>query len=380
MKKTYIVFLCLLYFLLIFTIIRLFHKSKKPNNPQKKNLILGAVANYTWETIEPFFISMMKANFESCDYVMFISGLSNLTIEMIHSLGVKTYEIPENYNYKIIHNYRFKLFEEYLNNNIDKYNMVLCLDVRDSIFQKDLFKTYKNNKKPFIGIAIEDGFLWDACNRNWLVHQFGYNVYQAVKDERIVCSGTIWGTAVLFLEFIRKLWEVMNSELCNITFLDQSSTNYIVYYKKIFNDSIIKSDNNCGPVMTIGISDETKFQYDSEENLLTYNGEVAAVIHQYNRKSKITEISKRKFCSQTNISNVSHSNDEKSSVMIYILIILVVIIMITITLIFWGLRYLTILKMKKEKPFRPVGINKGGSKKNKKLFLRYRKIPKKVLD
>ena len=101
MKKAYIVFLCLLYLLLIFIIIRLFHESKKLNNPQKKNLILGAVANYTWETIEPFFISMMKANFEYCDYVMFISGLSNTTIEKIHSLGVKTYEIPENFNYKL---------------------------------------------------------------------------------------------------------------------------------------------------------------------------------------------------------------------------------------------------------------------------------------
>ena len=172
----------------------------------------------------------------------------------------------------------------------------------------------------------------------------------------------------------------MNSELCNISLLDQSSINYIVYYKKIFNDRIIKSDNNCGPVMTIGLSDETKFQYDSEENLLTYNGEVAAVIHQYNRKSKITEISKRKFCSQTNISNAPHSNDEKSSVIIYILIILVVIIMITIALIFLGLRNLTKLKKKKKKSFRKVRINKSSSKKNKKLFLRYRKIPKKMLD
>ena len=39
--------------------------------------------------------------------------------------------------------------------------------------------------------------------------------------------------------------------------------------------------------MTIGISDKSKLKYDSEGNLLTYNGSQPAIIHQYDRSSTI---------------------------------------------------------------------------------------------
>ena len=36
--------------------------------------------------------------------------------------------------------------------------------------------------------------------------------------------------------------------------------------------------------MTIGLTKTDKLQFDSHDNLLNFNGEVAAVIHQYDRK------------------------------------------------------------------------------------------------
>ena len=85
---------CLFLFLLIIIMIYI---NKKQKGPQKNNLILGAIRNLQWDKIQVFFMSLMKANFEYCDFVMFVLNLSNETIDNIHNCGVKTIEIPEKY-------------------------------------------------------------------------------------------------------------------------------------------------------------------------------------------------------------------------------------------------------------------------------------------
>ena len=63
----------------------------------------------------------------------------------------------------------------------------------------------------------------------------------------------------------------------------------------MFNDCLIKSDIYSGFVMTVGIEPNKNFSYDSEENLLNFKGNVAAVIHQYDRIPKMVEMVKKKY-------------------------------------------------------------------------------------
>ena len=60
--------------------------------------------------------------------------------------------------------------------------------------------------------------------------------------------------------------------------VEQGIGNYMFYYEKIFNDSIIKSDNY-GPVITIGRSIRENIFLDSENNILNYAGDIAGVVH-----------------------------------------------------------------------------------------------------
>ena len=168
------------YILLILIMIVLFYKIKQLNVPQKRNLILGVIQNYSWEKIEPFFISLIKADFKLCDYVMFVNGLSDKTKEKLHYYGFKTIEIPNKYKRMTITLSRHILYDEYLSNNTNKYNMVLHVDVRDSFFQRDLFEIYKNNKKPFIGVSIENGTLTNKINSKWMKDIYGDNIYQII--------------------------------------------------------------------------------------------------------------------------------------------------------------------------------------------------------
>jgi hypothetical protein len=231
-----------------------------------------------------------------------------------------------------INNARFKIYEDYLNDKLDKYNMVLHVDVRDTYFQKDIFKFYKI-KKQFIGLALEDGNFTQKFNRNWIKGQYGNEIYEELKNKTIICSGTIWGTVDIFLEMAKFIWkEIEKKSSYSQTILDQSSENYLIYHKNMFNDCKITSNIYSGPIMTIGISNKN-FSYDSEDNLLNLKGDIAALIHQYDRKPKMVEIVKKKFIDipydiVLNDLLASKNNEDDYIYIKYIICIIIIIIII----------------------------------------------------
>ena len=156
----------------------------------KKNLIIGTITNYNWEKVEVFFNSYAMQKFSNCDCVMFVSYMSQSTIDKIKSRGVIVYEIPDKYKDMRIVDYRWRLYEEFLNENKDKYKFIFSADIRDTVFQKDVFKYFEKNK-PFLGISLEDGILSERLNREWLITNFGEDIYKSMENERIICIGTL---------------------------------------------------------------------------------------------------------------------------------------------------------------------------------------------
>ena len=113
---------------------------KKIKEDNKKNLIIGVIEGYSWKKVKTFFISYIKANFKNCDCVIFYRKIKDDTLNKIRALGIITFEIPKQYNKMKINNVRYKIYKDYLIDKLDKYNMVLHADVRDTYFQKDIFK------------------------------------------------------------------------------------------------------------------------------------------------------------------------------------------------------------------------------------------------
>ena len=264
----------------------------KKNN--KKNLIIGAIIKYPWHKIKNFFVSLIKADFENCDIVMYVGKMSNEAVKKIASCGVKVYGIPDKFlkSQTKIHNYRFELYKEFLLKNKDKYNMVFTADVRDTIFQKDIFKFYNEYDKSFIGLSLEDDIIKnEKLNKKWV----NYFCPKAnIWNETIICSGTILGTIDKFIEFCDALWEfIVKWKDYNIA-RDQGIVNCLIYDKKILNNYLIAKDNH-GPIMTIGLTKREKIFIDKDNNILNYDGQIAAVIHQYDRKLDITKMINMKF-------------------------------------------------------------------------------------
>ncbi len=134
----------------------------------KKNLLIGALKNYNWKIINPFFESFKRVKFQNCECVIFYDKITKHTIKKIKSYGVIVYKIPIKFRKVSIINCRWKLYKDFLSENKDRYKLVFAVDLRDSFFQRDVFKDYENIKKPFLGIAIEDGILSEPIIKNGL--------------------------------------------------------------------------------------------------------------------------------------------------------------------------------------------------------------------
>ncbi len=316
----------------IFLFIIIFLKYKSNENETenssfvKKNLIIGTLKNYSWKTVAPFFRSFQKAGFENCDCVIYIANISEETIEKIKSCGAIVYQIPEKYlNFSLI-NYRWKLYEDYLNENDGKYKLVLTADIRDSIFQKDIFKLYENYK-TFLGIAKEDLYLSEDMNREWLETAYGVDIAKSLRNKRIFCLGTLWGTVDKFKEASDMLWKKLNSKWSTkLKVADQSVFNYLIYAEHFLSDYLVLSDNERGPVMTIGPTHNKYITFDSYDNILNEKGEVASIVHQYERKPYITRKIYKKYCPDFNADRSDIIYKTFIIINIYSLIIIIIFI------------------------------------------------------
>ena len=258
---------------------------------KKKNLILGAIEKYSWETVAPFFISLLKANISNYDCVIFVRLMSEDVINKIKECEVIIHQIPEKYQNESIINIRWKMYFNYLNERNNQFNLVFAADVRDTIFQKDIFEFYEK-KGSFLGVPIEDGTLQEKTNKDWIIEYCDEELYESIKHERIICVGTIWGTPDKFKEFSSILYNALSNSPKSI---EQGVANFLFYHKKIFNNCMLKSDNY-GPIMTIGLTKKENLFLDPQNNLLNFDNEIAAVVHQYDRKPHLRNLFKKKFC------------------------------------------------------------------------------------
>ena len=167
---------------------------------EKKNLIITVITKYKWDSIAIFFNSIKNSKIKNCDVVTFVANMTKKTIDKIKSTNVKVLPMPEKYLKESIINSRWKIIMNYLDDNPNKYRYIFTSDTRDVFFQDDPFKYY-DIQKPYLGIAIEDDTLEERINKEWIINAYGEEKHNQIKNEKIFCVGTVWGTVDKFYEF-----------------------------------------------------------------------------------------------------------------------------------------------------------------------------------
>ena len=71
--------------------------------------------------------------------------------------------------------------------------------------------------------------------KEFIIETFGEEIYKSIENKRNINCGTIWGTIDVFIEFSKIIYKT----LLKYFTIDQTMLNYLIYYKKILNDTTI---------------------------------------------------------------------------------------------------------------------------------------------
>lgn len=242
-----------------------------------KNVIIGAIKDYNFFLIEPFFKTCRKF-MPNIEIVIFYENLSKKTLSKLIGFNIKLVKM-DNESYKknlTINEYRYCFYKDFLLKNKHKYDNILLTDIRDVIFQGDIF-SYKY-KEP-LNFFLENKKI-EECpfNSKWILGLVGKEGWLKIKKEIISCSGTTIGKEDKIINYLETLINIVKKS--RIQGSDQGAHNIIIYFKKIRDPYLFK--NFDGPIATCGYS-KKKIKFDKKNNLLGKDDKKIPLVHQYDR-------------------------------------------------------------------------------------------------
>jgi len=152
------------------------------------------------------------------------------------------------------------------------YDYVLCADGKDIVFQQDPSTWMSQN-----GLHVTEEHLAigeEPSNAEWIQMYYNPGVFEAIKREKVLCAGTVWGdsqSVSKWCDFVVEQGDRM----------DQAILNVGVYTGSLLAD--VQIHHNGNPVWTVGtIGKGFKYQQIGYKVALP-NGDIPPLIHQYNR-------------------------------------------------------------------------------------------------
>lgn len=254
-----------------------------------KNLVMAAAKGYGWHDLEPFIISCKK-HCPDADLVLFVDNLSKFTQDKLED-KVILQPIPENLKSMSVVCSRFIMYKDFLDAH-NEYENIFVSDIRDVIFQGDIFKAYDQHKN-FLVYATEAELIKDDKgnnNQNWIRKFFGETAYQNLKDKIIICAGTVLGSRAELQIFCDHMIKNIANQM--EWGKDQAALNYLVHNNLLPIENLIESNVNNGAIFTTGIIDNPKV---SGDNVLRGDGNIPAVVHQYTEKPQIIQIADKNY-------------------------------------------------------------------------------------
>jgi len=274
----------------------------------KKDLIIGAFKNYSYNTIKPWVESIRECGFEG-DKVIVSIGSSESTNQKLADEGFHVLS-GESQSGSMFHMERFIHIYQFLKQNALNYRYVITTDVRDVIFQTNPIPYVETilDQNPLTkliavseGIKIKD----ESWNRENIIKSFGPYFYDDIKESEVLNVGTLVGTA----NHIR--------DLCGIIFqlsmnradwvADQAAYNILmnwIPYNMITHISKLSEGFACNLHVTNKPDQLQEFgPYLLEERPIFEDGLVKdgknkqpfAIVHQYDRVPEMLDFYKKKY-------------------------------------------------------------------------------------
>jgi len=234
------------------------------------NAVLGMADGYDWPTLEAFVRTLRESGYRD-DLVLFGNHISTLLRRKSLEFEVQWMHFDAlPYRPEIA---RYFLYAEHLRNR--HYRDVFLTDTRDVVFQGNVFEEIPTGVVFF---EEDPSMTVGRCpyNHQWVTGCYGEN---AIANEAIICSGTIFGKQEDLQAFLRIfIAEVQRLEQQARVLVDQAIVNQLVRTGRIPNCTVLSNDMTL--VQTLGYVRAARLV---QGRVVNSRGDVVRVLHQYDR-------------------------------------------------------------------------------------------------
>lgn len=280
----------------------------------RNSIVWGFACGYKWEKINMFVISLRNSGYKG-DLVLAISH--NYYLLLKHNLqqyNIKAILIENEWPFYSVVNHIFPINNTFLKEcslemrnygrfkwNVYRYSVLHCwllvygknyshffsLDVRDVVFQGNPFQWNFNDGLYVVDETRCDNILIkdNNCNLNWIKV---YKNYTNIINNKIINSGTIFGTKNYFIPFISQFYKFIKDNY--ILTNEQGTLNYAYYtgyFKKI---KFYMNKNQKGVVLTTGLDLYKILKFRKNNKIYNEDGTLPLIVHQYDRSSNLSNM------------------------------------------------------------------------------------------
>lgn len=242
--------------------------------------------------------SLRRVN-EHAEMVFFTSGVHEDVAPLLESVGLVPCVFgaePEPWSAMEVATRRWYIFRRYLEEHPEfNASWVLAIDARDTYFQRDPF-TMPRAPGDDLHVYLEGMYSIGSSdwNSNVISACYEQRVLNAVFSKPISCSGTVYGSYAAMLVYLRamerEILETASFGQCmSAGGRDQGFHNVMLHTGRLAAAGlrVRQFSNDDGPIQTMQFAHTFR---DTLGRVLNQRGEVAYIVHQWDRKKEIVDM------------------------------------------------------------------------------------------
>src|SRR5208337_1947630 len=193
----------------------------------KQDLVVSVVRDYGWPKLRAYATSLVRTGFKGTK-LMFVDSIGADARENLIRLGFTLIDFKADPSKNFIVHGRFAPVVSYLKENHSKFRYILWTDTRDLAFQTDPSEWLENNlgTAQLLGssecVRIQD----ERTNDTWLKNSVKALDYYSVRQQDILCGGTLAGTADTVSYSLSRIYDML---IANPHANDQALLSYLLH-------------------------------------------------------------------------------------------------------------------------------------------------------
>lgn len=256
------------------------------------DLILGVFANYSFEWLEAYMVSIVRCGFRGRKVLMVWNIEADVRAKLIQ-YGFELIDVPPaNMSVEFCRNffeYRDKLAYEFLRDRWQEFRFVFWMDIRDLIFQTDPSAWMEKHIAQYKIVVASECILIksEPCNDNWVKSIFDTATYQRLREFEVLNAGTFAGTADAMRDVFERVYKIAKG---TTQIAEQAALNFVLREPEFVGMTLIPRMDEGFAVVGYGFGNQLEWVWtdhkpDIRDGILYPTGQTTpfSIVHQYDR-------------------------------------------------------------------------------------------------